>query len=114
MSESGRTGPKDAAEHTNCGVPRSEESRASKLDRYLAGGADHFSAERGTPECDAAWALLAAHIRDNGLGDGTDLLQEHGGEVWQYMGSARDAAGEVHCFRHRRHATTESRIYAHV
>jgi hypothetical protein len=82
--------------------------------RFEAGVSTTFYADHGSGEWNEAWGLLAGFIRDNGLGDGDDLVQEQDGQGWQYLGSTRDELGDVHCFRHRYHPATLGRLYAHV
>jgi len=67
--------------------------------------------EAGTPAWDAAWAMLAAEIVKQGLGDGGDLAQEHShGEVWQYLSSFREGELVRHQFRHRQHPANGQRL----
>jgi hypothetical protein len=70
--------------------------------------------ERGSPAWDAAWGGLAHVLVTDGLGNGTDLAQDHDGEAWQYMGSRRIATGMLHTFRHRDHPKTHDREYRAV
>ena len=61
------------------------------------------------------WDALAAELPKRGLGDGTDLAQEHWYEVWQHMGDATDPDGSTwHEFRHRNHPVTNRREYVRV
>jgi len=62
------------------------------------------------PQWPAIWAALRRRIVAEGLGDGSDLVQLHGGEGWQYL--CTDLAGDRprHSFRHRHHPQTGERV----
>lgn len=68
-------------------------------------------AQRSSPAWQAAWGALRERIIADGLGDGSDLMQEHPvfGEGWQYMGSVVSGDCMEHEFRHRCHPSTEAR-----
>ena len=69
--------------------------------------------DRGSQAWAAAWDALAGELRRRGLGDGTDLAQEHPtmGERWQLMGCLREPDSRIRCeFRHRAHPRTETRL----
>lgn len=67
-----------------------------------------------TAEWNHAWRGLGMVLLADGLGDGSDLEQEHAGMVWQYMGSEPGAHGAVHEFRHRCHPLSGHRLYRRV
>lgn len=67
-----------------------------------------------TAEWNHAWRGLGMVLLADGLGDGSDLEQEHDGEGWQYMGSEAAERGAVHGFRHRCHPVTGDRLYRRV
>lgn len=73
-------------------------------------------AHKSSPAWDGAWVALSRQIVADGIGDGSDLIQEHPvlGEGWQYMGSSLAGDGMAHDFRHRCHPSTEVREYRTV
>jgi len=58
----------------------------------------------------ALWAALGRRIVAEGLGDGSDLEQQHDGEAWQYLGSIVADDRSRHSFRHRDHPSTGERV----
>jgi hypothetical protein len=66
--------------------------------------------ERSDPQWPAIWAALGRRIVAEGLGDGTDLVQLHDGEGWQYLCTTIAGDGQRHSFRHRSHPRAGVRV----
>jgi hypothetical protein len=68
-------------------------------------------AQRKSPAWNAAWEALRACSVSEGVGDGTDLQQEHPElhDIWRHMGSTITVEGMAHDSRHRCHPRTEVR-----
>jgi hypothetical protein len=49
------------------------------------------------------WEMVANHPINKGLERPMEALNPDNGEVWQYMGSFRQASRMIHEFRHRSH-----------
>ena len=69
---------------------------------------------RDTAEWDYMWDRLAAHYSNIGQEQPTVCYNPEYGEVWQYMGTVRQAHLLFHEFRHRMHPASGQREYLRI
>jgi hypothetical protein len=73
----------------------------------------NYFVDEKNPEWHVMWQRLAALEINKENADPTFCYND--GEAWQYMGSSLTSKGTwVHCFRHRLHPKTDSRVYFNI